>query len=145
LRPVGNLHAATQDFAHAQVLWTLSSEQSRELANGTSQLLVWRISRDGGSALVTTQPITGAVTEYDDSGLQPLSSYQYRVRYIDSNCGQPSGVCNPGDALTDWIQTHAAPPQAPTNVAVTLERGGDHISWHLPRVCRQHHWTHMFG
>jgi hypothetical protein len=129
LPPVGNLHAVTQDFAHVQVLWTLSAQQQRDLQNGTTELDVFRISSGGSTELLTTQPITSAVTEYDDSGLQPLSSYQYQVRYVDANCGKPSGVCNPGDALTDWVETPAAPAQPPTNVVVTLVQGGDHLSW----------------
>ncbi len=131
LTAVTGLHAVTQDSAHAQVLWTRSDEQQRYLANGTAELYVYRSPRGASPDLLNPgyQPITGATTAFDDSGLQPLTWYQYQVRYTYPVRSHQPRLCNPGDAVSDWFETPAAPPTSPSNVAVSVQQAGDHLTW----------------
>ena len=119
-----NLQAQTIDDNSIKLTWNASTD------TGGSGLAGYRIYREDknnyGTAIAFVDKNT---TEYTNTGLQPGTTYRYKIKAID-NAGNLSDFSNVAEATTTDSSRDTEKPTVPTNVQITALSPSDaQISW----------------
>ncbi len=101
-----NLQAVASSTSEIALTWTDNSDNE--------QTFVLERNKVGTSTYVQVANLNADVEDYTDSGLEPYTLYQYRLKAI-SNTGLSSSYI-----FSNQVRTLDAVPAAPTNLVATL-------------------------
>ena len=121
--PTG-LMGATQGQSQIDLTWTAS------LRNGGAPITGYRIERSSQTsfaALVVAGSTTLGVTEFMDTGLDPGSTYHYRIKAVNS-----AGNSAPSNTFSGTTRASNTVPDAPTGLMEVVGRNQIDLTWTAP-------------